>query len=48
MEDNVLPLYRALKTQGADHLKMVGFETNHNMTGVQQEMTSIILDWLTK
>ncbi len=46
IEDHMLPLYRELKSNGADHLKMVGLATNHSMAGAQKEMTSTILEWL--
>jgi len=46
MEEHMLPLYRELKSKGANQLKMVGFETNHNMAGAQEVMTTTILVWL--
>lgn len=46
IEDNILPLYRELKSKGADNVKIVAFETTHEFLNVQEEFTETIIGWL--
>jgi len=46
IEDDVLPLYRELKSKGADNVKIEAFETDHRFLNVQTEFTENIIIWL--
>lgn len=46
MENDVLPLYRLLKSKGAGNVKIEAFETDHNFSNVQKEFTETIIKWL--
>lgn len=46
MENDVLPLYRILKSKGAGNVKIEAFETDHSFSNVQKEFTETIINWL--
>lgn len=46
IERYALPLYRALQAQGAQHVTILAFNTNHEFSSAQTEMTEAIIDWL--
>ncbi|MGQ7868197.1 alpha/beta hydrolase family protein [Sunxiuqinia sp. sy24] len=48
IEDNMLPLYRELLNRGANDVKIIAFETDHQITGEQKNITEIIISWLKK
>lgn len=48
LEDNMLPLYREIQVKGADHAKIIAFDTDHRITYQQKEITETIINWLKK
>ena len=48
IENDMLPLFRELKSKGAKNIKIYAYETNHSFTNVQKEFTETIINWLRK
>lgn len=48
IEKYALPLYRALQKEGAQDITILAFNTNHEFTSAQNEMTKAILEWLNR
>ena len=46
IERYTLPLYRALKEQGAKHVKLVAFQDNHAFRNSRDEIAQTIVGWI--
>jgi len=46
IENNVLPVYRALKKANAQDVKIVAFQDNHAFRGVRTELANVIIEWI--
>lgn len=46
IENHLLPLYRALKSQGSDHATMVTFHDDHSFEKVRDQLADSILEWM--
>jgi len=45
-EDHLLPLYRALKNENAEKVKITAVQDNHSFRNSGAELAQIIIDWL--
>jgi pimeloyl-ACP methyl ester carboxylesterase len=48
IEEELLPLYRALLAEGADHVEINAFETDHSFVHAEEELAQAIIGWLKK
>jgi len=46
IENNVLPLYRALKKANAQDVKILAFQDNHAFSDVRTELANVIIEWI--
>jgi len=46
IENNVLPLYRALKKANAQDVKILAFQDNHAFGDVRTELANVIIEWI--
>ncbi len=46
IDNHLLPLYRALQSEGARHVSVVAFQDAHGFQTVRNELARAILDWM--
>jgi len=46
IEDNVLPLYRALINKGAKNLKISALQDNHSYRNSRDELAHLVIEWI--
>ena len=46
LEEHVLPLIRALQSQGAEKVEKVILDTNHSFEGKREELANVVIKWL--
>jgi len=46
VENHLLPLYRALQSEGARHVSIVAFQDGHGFDNVRDELADVILRWM--
>jgi dienelactone hydrolase len=46
IENNILPLYRALKNENARKVKITAVQDNHSFSSYREEITHTIIEWI--
>ena len=46
IEDELLPLYRQIISNGAQKVKVKAFETDHSFSDVEEDLAQCIVSWL--
>jgi len=46
LEINTLPLYRKLQQLNAEHISIIGFESDHRFGNVADDLANVITDWI--
>lgn len=48
IEEELLPLYRELLAKGAEHVKIIAFDSDHSFANQEEALAKAILNWLKK
>ena len=48
IENHLLPLYRALRNEGAQNVEFIVYQTNHSLENVREKLAEDIIEWLNK